>query len=239
MTKPFLYVNGDSWSWHQNLDTEWLWPQRVAKSLGMKLLNESAGCGSNSRIHDNILNLYASGKIPDLVLIGLTNHARYHMPAADFGAWSIGPLVAINDRTGETNDQIRDWTYKSSYDIVDSIYRYYKTIWNINLVCRSFGTPVYFWQIWDDKPSNYNVLYDHTGRSTLLKNIKDFYIQEKYALCFDFFAKQAWDNYWESPLKRFLASDHLDNTGHPNELGHEVIAYHILKDLLSKGIAAS
>lgn len=222
-----LYVNGDSWSWTMDLHDPGLWPNLVAQDVGMEIRNQAMGCGSNSRMVDSIYNHIAQGHRPELAIFMLTGHHRTHVPAPNMGAWSVGPSVALNDRTGESDEHLRNWIYSKSYDLVDSIYRYYRDIWKIHAICMRYSIPVWFFQAWDSDPVKYNALKDP---ELLLKNCDDSYNRDVYTKAFEFLQQESrrWC-YVETPLADLLQSNDLDHTGHPNHSGHATIAKTVLE----------
>lgn len=224
-----IYVNGDSWSWAPDLKAHWLWANRVAHAMNTTVLNESIGCGSNSRMCDYLSNHLASGMTPNLVIIMLTSHHRWHVPAPDFASWVIGPLVALNDRTGENDDFLPNWIFKHSYDELDSIYRYYRLIWQMEILCRDRGIPICFFQAWDTDLEKYdylNVDLDCARWPTGSTNT------DRYRKCFEFFQqeKTKW-HYVERACRLDLEPNMIDVTGHPNDLGHARIAEIVLKHI--------
>jgi hypothetical protein len=235
--KKNLYVNGDSWSWLPDLQDPMLWTNIVSSELDMVCNNESAGCGSNSRIVSNLQDLFVSQAYPDLIIIALTAHHRYHLPSENFGAWSIGPYVALNDRTGDKNKTIRDWYFKYSFDKLGSLYRYYREIWQMHELATKYQCPIWFFQAWDTSIAE-------LGLMTNIENIKkyvdatipsDSFYGKKYVQGFSFFQQQStqW-NYIESAFAASLTKNHIDQSGHPNAHGHRIIAdivlSHIKKD---------
>jgi hypothetical protein len=229
---PQLYVNGDSWSWSNNLDDPTLWPNIVAHKTGLSIENQAMGCGSNSRIVDSLYNSIAVNEKPELAIIMLTAHHRTHMPAANMGAWSIGPQVAINDRTGEVDDTIRNWVYARSYDLVDSMYRYYRDIWKMHSICTKYSIPIWFFQSWDPDPAEYNALNDP---NELLKHCEDSYNSEQYAKAFKFLQIESkqW-RYIEKPLCSDFVPEDYNHTKHPSTSGHAKIANQVLNFITGK-----
>jgi hypothetical protein len=228
-----IYVNGDSWTWNKNLQLETLWSNIVAKKLNKSCYNESIGCGSNSRIVDCLRNQLILGLKPDLIIIALTVHNRYHIHAENFGAWSVSPHVARNDRTGESNDQLRDLMIRHSYDEVDSVYRYYRDIWTMDLLCKQFDCPYIFVQAWDEELEKLGLLksdeniYNYVSK----RYPKKTYHSEEYTRAFEKFKELSknWP-YTETALSKLLdVNVDYDNTRHPNDQGHYKMADKILE----------
>jgi hypothetical protein len=235
-----MYVNGDSWSWHKDLHTADIWPNLLAQQIGLDCINESIGCGSNSRILDNITNLYISGIRPNLIVLALNIHHRYHLPAANMGAWSISPQTIRNDQYDTADDSIKDWYYIHGHNDVDSIYRYYRTIWLLHAVCEKFKCPFFIFQMWDPSIQKLGLL-----NST--KNIKDFLANSKidlntqqglkYLKSFSFFANQRNDwNYLEGPVSSYLSKTDFAEDGHPNLSGHKEITKFVLNQLTIRNL---
>ena len=204
-----------------------LWPNVVARELDLECQNQAIGCGSNSRIVDSVYNMIAQGTKPEIAVIMLTGHHRTHVPAPNMGAWSIGPSVALNDRTGESDETIRNWIYTKSYDVVDSVYRYYRDIWKIHAICMRYSIPVWFFQAWDTDPAKFDAL---NNPKQLLEMCNDSYNRSVYEQAFEFLKKESrhWC-YVETPMASLLQSTDLDHTGHPNESGHAIIAKTVLE----------
>jgi hypothetical protein len=233
-----LYVNGDSWSFalkEKGPKYPHLWPNIVSKKLNKPCFNDSIGCGSNSRIVDCLRNQIILGLKPDLIIIALTAHHRWHIPAENFGAWSIGPHVARNDRTGESNDHIRDVMNRYSYNELDSVYRYYRDIWTMDLLCKQLNCPYIFVQVWDEELEKLGLLssseniYNYVSQKCPKKT---FHFQE-YIRAFEKFKELSknWP-YTETALSKLLdIGVDYDETGHPNDQGHYKMADKILEIL--------
>jgi hypothetical protein len=140
-------------------------------------------------------------------------------------------MVALNDRTGNTDTTIVDWIYKNSFDEIGSLYRYYRQIWQMHNLAEKYQCPVWFFQTWDTDIEDF-------GLMTSLENIERFvnsrpdldtWRREKYIKAFDFFRneRQKW-NYIETAFLKHLSESDIDQTLHPNEKGHRIIADKIL-----------
>lgn len=223
-----IYINGDSWTWGEDLSSSDLWPNMLASDIGISITNEATGCGSNSRVVDCLFNMFATGAHPDMAIIVLTGHHRWHVPSANMGAWSIGPLVAIDDRTGRKDEILRKWMLENSYDVIDSIYRYYRSIWQMQIICDQFDCPVWFFQAWDPDLHKLDLLHDQENRRRFLESCDNDWFRMRYQRGFDFLSNQSihW-KYFEQPLKSLLVAEDLDITGHPNRTGHRKIANYI------------
>ena len=232
-----MYVNGDSWSFANRPDhtNDTIWPGVVSKELNLFCVNESVGCGSNSRIVDKLTNFYLSGQRPKLILLGLTHHHRYHLPAANMGSWVMGPGMAIHEHTGEPNDAIRNWVYRYSYDELDSVYRYYKEIWELTELCKKFGCQYLIVQMWADDLAKLDLMSNNLNielfvNSKLNPNQKHY--AEQYIRAFKFLKSQSsgW-NYIEKPVSSMLQYNDYNEDGHPSVSGHKKIAEYILQCL--------
>lgn len=223
-----LYTNGDSWSWDLNLQSDNLWTNILSKKINADCINESVGCGSNSRIVDCLRNQLIQGLQPDLIVIALTSHHRCHVPAPDFGVWNIGVDVALNDQTGNKNTEIVKWVFTHSYQEIDSVYRYYRDVWTIDLLCKYFSCPYLLIQAWEKQFEELKLLESSENIS------KYVYSQcgpesgsaKKYITYFERIKQLSknW-NYIEIPLSNSLNQQlDIDRTGHPNPHGHHKIA---------------
>ena len=144
-----LYFNGDSWStsyhvndgnavWPVNQSAWPRWPNLVAQNLGKEFLNESLGGSSNQRILDCVENLWLTGQRPEMIILALTGHSRISLPSGFGGYWNLNPGGALDSVTGKFDDQIHKWYYLNGHEDLDSVYRYYKTVWNLNRLCKQF-----------------------------------------------------------------------------------------------------
>ena len=235
-----MYINGDSWSWHKDLHTADIWPNLIARQVEMDCVNESIGCGSNSRILDNVTNLYVSGVRPGLIVLALTVHHRCHLPAANMGSWSISPQTVRNDRLDVADNFIKDWYYTQGHNEVDSVYRYYRNIWLLHELCKKFECPFFIFQMWDTS-------IQQLGLLNSAKNIKDFLTDnhidlnkqqgQAYFKSFSFFANQRIEwNYLEGPVSSYLNNSDLASDGHPNNCGHKKIADFVLNQLTIRNL---
>jgi hypothetical protein len=227
-----MYVNGDSWTWDQDLHRTDLWPNIVAKHLGMQCRNESMGCGSNGRIVDNLKNLFIQQQTPELIVIGLTASHRYHIPAPNFGSWSIGPITALYDQTGEKNDTIKEFIFKYCHNEIDSLYRYYRDIWTIHMLCQNHNCRYLLVQIWDTSIENNAILHSTENIHNFVSKYfpKNTYDWDRYVRAFEYLKihSQEW-NYVESAAsKRLDKKTDIDQTGHPNSNGHKKIADYVI-----------
>jgi hypothetical protein len=220
-----IYVNGDSWSFRHTEYKFNIWPEIIATERNEVLINDAVGCGSNSRIASNLLDRQINEFSPDLILIGLTGHHRFHIPSVDFGSWSISPGFARNDRTGQTNESMVKVFYSNCFDEIGGVYRYYRDIWQITKIARESNSRCLLFQMWDTSLNDYNLLssddniYNFVGK---FYNIDSYYYDEFVTAFKNLKAKSKDWEYWEEPIK--LLQSEIDKTGHPNELGHKKIA---------------
>ena len=236
-----IYVNGDSWSVRTPYITDDdIWPKITTLQLDKMLTNESIGCGSNSRALNCLENFLIAGNRPELIIIALTGHNRWHLPAANFGHWNIGPVVVINEHTGLKDSYFHKWYLANSYNEIDSVYRYYKIIWNMHELCKKFDIPIIFFQAWDNDLAKFNLRTSDNIESFVLKYYESTNIYfEKYVTGFEFLRNQQvnW-NYIESPsFKKLLhPSIHIDETGHPNSQGHMKIADFVYQNIIERNL---
>ena len=236
-----IYVNGDSWSVRMpDATDEQIWPQLIDNRINDTLVNESVGCASNSRAHSCLENFLIAGNRPKLVIIALTAHPRWHLPAADLGHWNIGPLVAIKERTGKTDTYFHKWFWSNSYNELDSVYRYYKTVWNMHELCKKFNVPSIFFQAWDDDLTKINLITKDNIESYVSKFYEPTNIFfKRYVAGFEFFLdEQTKWNYILAPTFENLLHQPVDfdSTRHPNWKGHNKIADFVYQHITEKGL---
>lgn len=236
-----IYVNGDSWSVRMPEATdEQIWPKLVADRLAQPLKNESVGCASNSRIHSCLKNFLIQGNRPKLVIIALTCHHRWHLPASDMGHWNLGPEVAICEHTGAKDSLFHRWFWANSYNELDSVYRYYRTIWDMNELCRRFGIPCIFFQAWDEDLAKLNLADSDSIKTYVLQSYEatNIYYQQ-YVAGFEFFRNERknW-NYIETPNFEDLLdpAQDIDSSLHPNWRGHGKIANFVYQHIMKRGL---
>jgi hypothetical protein len=235
-----IYVNGDSWSVRMPEATDdQIWPKLIADRLGESLINESVGCASNSRAHSCLENFLIAGNRPKLVVIALTGHHRWHLPSADLGYWNLGPEVAIQERTGNRDSYFHKWFWSNSYTEIDSVYRYYRTVWNMHELCKQFGVPSVFFQAWDEDLAKLNLTTSDNIGSYVLQYYEQTNIYyQQYTAGFEFFRneRKSW-NYIEAPtFEKLLEPKHIDSSLHPNWLGHVEIANFVYQHITERGL---
>jgi hypothetical protein len=231
-----LYVSGDSWTKPTpTVDDHYVWPTLLAKRLNLKLVNDGMGCGSNARILNCLENFYLSKSQPSYIVIALTTHLRYYMPTAEMNHWNISIGYARNEITGENDSTLSKWWVNNSYNHVESIYRYYKLLWNIHELCLKFDCPYLMFQSWDTELYKYDLLGGEEKVANFLEkyyNNENAYFRVKYASAFQTLTEQSkkW-NYIEQPLE--MTSKTLDSwpDGHPNKQGHELFVDFVYKQL--------
>lgn len=239
-----IYVNGDSWSFgvfdKNGNENTYIWPILLAKKLKTEILNDSVGCSSNSRILSTTENFYINGGKPKLIILALTGHNRLHLPGPGMSNWLVGSRFVINDSTGRRGDEdiLYPWIIKYSYDELDSVYRYYKTVWNLHELCIKFNCKYIMMQAWDSQLEHFGILKDDTNIEKFVldrsKNL-DRYVIEKYIKGFKFFKEESekW-NYRDQTFRSVLLPENYDNTGHPNDQGHELIADYVLNAITER-----
>jgi hypothetical protein len=242
-----IYVNGDSWSkntWTADFPYDLSWPKCIQDKYDINVINESAGCGSNSRMLENLQRFYQLGNKPDLVLISLSNENRWHLPAKNLSSWNIGPTV-INDVTGVVDETILKWWSINCVDLLEYVYQYYNVIWKIHEFCsKVMECPVIFFNAWSDLEEIDHKLFatgDTSIREWVLKHIEnknptDIFFQ-KYVTLLKFFyhEKQKWNfdqESWKSRLDRTEICGAKDfHPRHPNKKGGERISTFVLDSI--------
>lgn len=243
-----IYFNGDSWStsyhvndehdiWPINTSAYPRWTNLVAQELQKDFYNESLGCGSNSRILDCVENLYLQDKKPELIILALTSHVRIHLPSGYGGYWNLNPGGALDSITGKFDDTVYKWYYANGHEELDSVYRYYKIVWNLNRLCKKIGSPYLIVQAWDDELVELG-LYNNFERAKqyIIGHFDDYGEQDvraqSYIQAFETIVKDMpnW-NYSESTFSKLIGADRLDETLHPDHQGHEIIAKYMLNKI--------
>lgn len=243
-----IYFNGDSWSTSYHVDDgiqSWpvtesnhkRWPNIVGETLNKPYVNDSLGGSSNSRILDCIENVFLQNQKPDLIILALTSHVRISVPSGFGGHWNLNPGGALDSVTGKFDNTMPKWYYKNAYNELDSIYRYYKNVYNMDRICKQIGSPYLIIQAWDDD------LVEH-GLFNNIEKIKNFvisYFDEykdndvraiNYINAFTKIAENMpkW-HYCEETFSKLIGTERLDNTNHPDDIGHEMIADFILQKI--------
>ncbi len=241
-----IYVNGDSWSrnlWNKCSPYDWSWSKQLSEKLDVQILNESQGCGSNSKILADLLRNYFLGHRYELVIIGLSGSNRWHLPAKNMSTWVIGPTV-LHDRTFTQDRTILPWWSVNCLDYLEYIYQYYSIIWQIDEICQNyFKCPVLFFNAWDSEIQTIDKIVQSTEEN-LIKWLeskfqpltKDEYDQswDRYVESFKFF--KSCRNNWKfesDPWTSLLSSEHYHgpndkDAGHPNRIGHTIICEYVL-----------
>ena len=235
-----IYVNGDSWTQPSNVSPDYSWPVVLEQLLENPVINDAAGLGSNTRMLSCLHNFYIQGHRPDLVIIALSNFARYHVPSNRISHWSIGYSgLAHNDRTGKKSHAINKWWQEEVYDELAFVYQNYKTIWQIQEFCNhNMNCPVLFFNAYDD--IFFNFQEEIFGSNDQLTNWVNCRVHDpvdqhtlEYVNGFKFF-KDQYKNWMLDPTlwKQLLSSQLIDDNngghpGHPSLDGHRLIANHV------------
>jgi hypothetical protein len=229
-----IYVNGDSWSQRSNIDPDYSWPKLLQEIVNVPVINQSAGCGSNSRILSNLYAAYQMGMRPDLILVGLTSFQRWHLPSKLGSSWNIGPTV-INDRTGARDETMLNWWRKYVFDDLEYIYQYYNQIYQMNELGKNyFRCPIIFFNAWDInivKIHNDIFKTDNDDWIASLVDTSDYAVVD-YIECFKFFKDKFKDiKFYLDPWSKFL-TQHIDgptglHPGHPSPEGHRLICDYV------------
>lgn len=234
-----IYVNGDSFTQKSNGSIDYSWPILLEKTTQQTVLNQAAGCGSNSRMLSNLQDLYSLGIRPEIVLIGLTTYSRWHVPAERFGSWNIGPTV-INDRTGQKDESMLKWWLLNAYNRIEFVRQYYNQIWQMHNFCQThLNCPIIFFNAHDveiEKIQKEIFGTDETQKAWVLDNVddpSDQYTQD-YITAFQFYREEykKWIIKTESWMS-FLQPNYIDPPGgehadHPSRQGHRLICDYVL-----------
>jgi len=239
-----IYTNGDSWTQRSNVDPDYSWPSVLQTRAKCQVVNEAAGCGSNSRILSNIYKLYHTNETPSLILLGLTVYSRWHLPSRMGSSWNIGPTV-INDRFNTKDEDILPFFINHVYDEIEYIYQMFNQIWQINeLATNYFRCPVIFFNSWsaenyDLKSIHYEILKD--PEAYVLSRVDDSndYSTEDYIKAFEFFKKNYKKLHIELDSWRDLVYNHIDDEkglhpGHPSPEGHRIICDSVVTTIEQK-----
>mgnify|MGYP003639204233 FL=1 len=236
-----IYVNGDSWSQRSNIDPDYSWPCILQSKAKCQVINQSAGCGSNSRMLSNLQKFYQTGARPKIILIGLTIYSRWHLPSKMGSSWNIGTMVVINDRFGEKNDEILPFYINYVYDEIEYIYQMYNQIWQMQeLATNYFKCPIIFFNSWSSPDNYYHLATMHkeiykdpeSWIATRVDDTDDIAIKD-YIHAFNFFKTKLDD--WNLVLDTWsdLVYNHIDDEkglhpGHPSPQGHKMICNNVL-----------
>ena len=232
-----IYVNGDSWSQRSNGEIDYSWPNILETKVNCSIINQSAGCGSNSRVLSNLYKLYQSGTKISLIIIGLSSFQRFHLPSKLGSSWNIGPTV-INDRFNNKNDDVLHWYQKNVFDEVEFVYQFYNQIWQMHeLSTKYFQCPIIFFNAWDPCISKIHqqIFYGNINKwiEDKVEDTTDYSVTE-YIKMFEFFKIKLseWNLLINNNWHDFLTT-HIDgpadlHPGHPSPAGHRLIAEHIL-----------
>tara|TARA_R110000772_G_scaffold257510_1_gene374399 strand:+ start:2877 stop:3626 length:750 start_codon:yes stop_codon:yes gene_type:complete len=247
-----IYVNGDSWSMSSSGDNShvWpnydpdlpMWPNMLAKDLDQELINESMGCGSNSRIVDCLEDILLCNHKPNFIVLALSCFHRWHLPTVERGHWVIGPLVALNTVTGKKDEYIQKWFYANCDDYLDSVFRHYKTVWQLVNLCEQIGSKYVVFNTWDEDIYKLNLFQSNNKIENFVtdfyKNDKGHPARQRYIQAFTELRKlsKSW-NYFEKPLAKILSPEHLkQNDGHPNKDGNTIIKDYIKNYILQQEV---
>lgn len=233
-----IYINGDSFTQRSNGLEDYSWPVHLAAKTNQPVINQAAGCGSNSRALSNLYDLHSLGIKPDLVIIPLTSFTRYHVPSSRFSAWNIGPTI-INDRTGVVDKSIHKWWMVNVYDQIEFVRQYYNQIWQMHEFCNThLQCPIMFFNGHNSSIQLIEQMLfgsDSEQQQWILKNVTnaDDMYTEQYTTVFKFYreASKKWLRDMTSWLT-FLNPDYIDppngeHPGHPSRHGHLLICDYV------------
>jgi lysophospholipase L1-like esterase len=233
-----IYVNGDSWStWNTVESKEVIWPTQLQKQTEISVYNDSAGCGSNSRIFYNLCNFYqcaqARNEKIDLVIIALSTNTRWHLPARRLSSWSIGPTVR-NDRSGACDETILKWFTINVLDDLEFTYQYYNTIWQIDNLCKkTINCPVIFFNGWCNKLDLFAEIFYNKEKTdnwiySQVEDEKDMFTLN-YISAFDYLRNYFKNvNYVKETWENFINDEDRVDGWHPNTAGHQKISNFVL-----------
>jgi hypothetical protein len=231
-----IYVNGDSWSQKSNGEIDYSWPTLLQENIKGTVVNQSAGCGSNSRMLANLYSAYQQGLKPDLILIGLTTFQRWHLPSQLGSVWNIGPTV-INDRFGNKDETILNWYRKHVFDELEYIYQYYNLIWQMHELGKNyFQCPIIFFNAWDTEITKiHSTIFDTNDNNWMKSLVKDpnDYAVLNYINYFNFFKSKfneitLYINPWMDFLNEHIDGPNDRHPGHPSLDGHKLISEYII-----------
>lgn len=233
-----IYVNGASWAQRSPVDPDYSWPAVLQSRVKSPVVNEAAGCGSNSRILSNLYRLYQTGRRPSIMLIALCIDTRWHLPSRQGSTWSIGGGTVVNDRFFKPEyakeEELLVFFAADVYDILEYTYQMYNTIWQIQELANNyFKCPVIFFNQYANE--NYSLADIHNSiykdpEAFVLKMVEDVddYSTQDYIKSFEFFKTQY--NKWHIELDAWtdLVCDYVDDEKglhpyHPNHEGHKII----------------
>jgi len=240
-----IYVNGASWAQRSNTEPDYSWPSVLQSKAKCPVVNQAAGCGSNSRILNNLYRLYQTGSRPSVMLIALCIDTRWHLPSKMGSSWNIGTMVVINDRSGEKNDEILPFYINYVYDEIEYIYQMYNQIWQMQeLATNYFKCPVIFFNQYSNKDYNFADIHNEIDKDPtayVLSRVEDAndYSTQDYIKSFEFF-KTHFDK-WHIELDSWsdLVYNHIDDEKglhpyHPNHEGHKIICDSVLDAIQQK-----
>lgn len=234
-----IYVNGDSFTQKSPGAEDYSWSQILEQSVGQTVINQAAGCGSNTRMLSNLYNLHHQGIQPKLVIMALSSFHRWHVPGKQMSSWSIGPTI-INDRTGLKDESMLKWWLINAYDKLEFVYQYYNTIWQMHELCHSkLKCPVVFFNAFDLEIYEIEkiVFGNHEQLTQWINQQVDDPVDQStlnYLKAFEYFQKQS--KLWirdTVPWISFLHPNYIDpidgeHPSHPSRQGHRLICDRVL-----------
>jgi hypothetical protein len=234
-----IYVNGDSFTSRSSIQEDYSWSSHLSRKTNQTIVNQAAGCGSNSRMLSNLHDLYSLGVNPELVIIALSSHVRWHVPSSRFSSWSIGPTI-INDRSGIVDESALKWWVASVFDKLEFVRQYYNQIWQMHEFCRNYlKCPIIFFNAFDNNIVNIEkqLFYSEASQRRWVVNNSleplDTYT-EQYVKVFNFYkeASKSWVRF-TTPWTSFLNPNYIDppngeHPNHPSREGHVLISDYVL-----------
>ena len=233
-----LYVNGDSWTFGQELKddtTDHLtykfyntWPWHVAQELKIpQLVNEAQGGGSNDRIFRKTIDYvrnYKSNPKELLVIVAWTTYERFELPVAverkhdnGYTEWESLDVeytsMLMNSKPNVTDKLMLD--YHMNRTMLNSSkvnsYKFFNLQWLLKQVCDNLGIKLL---------QTYALDNPEFVKGTPEANIKWLDAISPYPISF---------------TRQLMEVEHLEDVRapmrHPNEQGHKLLATNIVKHL--------
>jgi len=166
------------------------------------------------------------------VVLLLTDHMRVSLPAPNLGSWNIGTHVALNDRTGQTDTRLCEWFFKYGYEELDSIYRYFRTVWRLVACCERLDCDYRIFRAWGDETELMMMTASTDLDLVLAKFDVEKYYRDQYTLLLTEIRKKSTDwHYVDLPVSSVFDKADYDSTGHPSKSGHAKIAEIVISHL--------
>jgi len=241
-----IYVNGDSWSrnlWIEWSPEDWSWPKQFSDRNTVKILNQSAGCGSNSRILSCLQDVALDDFKIELVIIAMTTPFRWHLPAPNMSVYNIGHHFIKHDKFDYVLDNsVSNWCLKHNvFDELEMTYRYFVSMWQMKSICdHHLKCPVLFFNAWDQKIGLIDkMILDPQRHHEFIKWVETRFVKTpgfsktQYIDAFLSIGEKRknW-LFFSEPWTDFLNSSHYDgpndrDPNHPSKQGHTLISHYV------------